>query len=259
MRIKMKKRTGRKEKIYKKYSLLWISVIALVVLDISVVSVSAYFSDREEKRNRITVGDSNIEIVEEFDPPEKIEPGSHFTKKVCMKNLGKSDCFIRCRLELSSEEILPYLEFDIDKAKWSLKEDGYYYYREAVEVKKQTTNLLEEIQIKENAPSEVTEKGFSILVYAESYQQGKFEKNQWKEAWEHFERNQHAKVLKMDNQTVAASASGKTIQNTEQKAVSKLSKADGEVDIELKEYTLDEKGKETAWKNLSDTLPGRKL
>ena len=146
MRIKMKKRTGRKEKIYKKYSLLWISVIALVVLDISVVSVSAYFSDREEKRNRITVGDSNIEIVEEFDPPEKIEPGSHFTKKVCMKNLGKSDCFIRCRLELSSEEILPYLEFDIDKAKWSLKEDGYYYYREAVEVKKQTTNLLEEIQ-----------------------------------------------------------------------------------------------------------------
>ena len=116
MKIKMKKRTGRKEKIYKKYSLLWISVIALVVLDISVASVSAYFSDREEKRNRITVGDSNIEIVEEFDPPEKIEPGSHFTKKVCMKNLGKSDCFIRCRLELSSEEILPYLEFDIDKA-----------------------------------------------------------------------------------------------------------------------------------------------
>ena len=212
MRIKMKKRTGRKEKIYKKYSLLWISVIALVVLDISVASVSAYFSDREEKRNRITVGDSNIEIVEEFDPPEKIEPGSHFTKKVCMKNLGKSDCFIRCRLELSSEEILPYLEFDIDKAKWSLEEDGYYYYREAVGVKKQTTNLLEEIQIKENAPSEVTEKGFSVLVYAESYQQGKFEKNQWKEAWEHFERNQHAKVLKMDNQTVAASASDKRIQ-----------------------------------------------
>ena len=66
MRIKMKKRIGRKEKIYKKYSLLWISVIALVVLDISVASVSAYFSDREEKRNRITVGDSNIEIVEEF-------------------------------------------------------------------------------------------------------------------------------------------------------------------------------------------------
>ena len=176
-----------------------------------------------------------------------------------MKNLGKSDCFIRCRLELSSEEILPYLEFDIDKAKWSLEEDGYYYYREAVGVKKQTTNLLEEIQIKENALSEVTEKGFSVLVYAESYQQGKFEKNQWKEAWEHFERNQHAKVLKMDNQTVAASASDKRIQNTEQKAVSKLSKADGEVDIELKEYTLDEKGKETAWKNLSDTLPGQKI
>ena len=86
----------------------------------------------------------------------------------------------------------------------------------------------------------MTEKGFSVLVYAESYQQGNFEKNQWKEAWEHFERNQHAKVLKMDNQTVTASASGKTIQNTEQKAVSKLSKADGEVDIELKEYTLDE-------------------
>ena len=92
MRIKMKKRTGRKEKIYKKYSLLWISVIALVVLDISVVSVSAYFSDREEKRNRITVGDSNIEIVEEFDPPEKIEPGSHFTKSLYEKS-GKIGLF----------------------------------------------------------------------------------------------------------------------------------------------------------------------
>ena len=72
MRFKMEKRTGRKEKIYKKYSLLWIGMIALVVLDISVASVSAYFSDREEKRNRITVGDSNIEIVEEFEKPQYI-------------------------------------------------------------------------------------------------------------------------------------------------------------------------------------------
>ena len=128
MRIKMKKRTGRKEKIYKKYSLLWISVIALVVLDISVASVSAYFSDREEKRNRITVGDSNIEIVEEFDPPEKIEPGSHFTKKVCMKNLGKSDCFIRCRLELSGSSRSEKTDHksagrDSDKRKCSIRSD----------------------------------------------------------------------------------------------------------------------------------------
>ena len=263
IRIEKVKRNDKKHKNKKKYSLLWICVIALVVLDISVASVSAYFSDREEKSNRITVGDSNIDIIEEFDPPEEIEPGSHFTKKVCMKNLGKSDCFIRCRLELSSEEILPYLEFDIDKENWSKEADGYYYYQEAIEVGKQTTNLMEEVQIKENAPSEVTEKGFSILVYAESYQQGKFEKSQWKEAWEHFERNQHVKILKLDNQTVSALASDKTIQNTAQeatqKAVSKLSKADGEVDIELNEYTLDEEGREVAWKDLSDTLPGQKI
>lgn len=253
MRIGIRKRTAGK------YGLLWICVIALVVLDISIASVSAYFSDKEEKSNPITVGDSNIDIIEEFDPPEEIEPGSHFTKKVCLKNLGKSDCFVRCRLELSSEEILPYLEFDIDEANWRLEEDGYYYYQEAVEVGKQTTNLMEEVEIKENAPSDVTEKGFSILVYAESYQQGKFEKNQWKEAWKHFERNQHTKILKPDNQAISAFASDKMIQNTVEKATSKLSKADGEVDIELKEYTLDEKGKEVAWKDLSDTLPGQKI
>lgn len=243
----------------REYSLLWICVIALIALDISVASVSAYFSDKEQRVNKVTVGDSNIEIIEEFDPPEEIEPGDSFTKKVRIKNLGKSDCFVRCRIELSDEEILPYLEFDIDKENWSKESDGYYYYKEALEVGNQTGNLMEQVKIKESAPLKVTEKGFSILVYAESYQQGNFKKNQWKEAWTHFEKNQQKSTLETKNEPVAVLAADKTIQNTVKKATNKLSMADGEVDIELNEYTLDEAGKEVQWKDLSDTLPGQKI
>ncbi|MCA5960282.1 hypothetical protein LC724_07180 [Blautia sp. RD014234] len=104
-------------------------------------------------------------------------------------NKGKSSCFIRCRLLMDDEEILPYLHLGIDSENWEKSEDGYYYYKSALEMGEITTELLRQITVSEGAPEELLKRGFSLSVYAESYQQGQFLKDAWQEAWKHFDRN----------------------------------------------------------------------
>jgi len=90
---------------------------------------------------------------------------------------------------MDDEEILPYLHLGIDSENWEKSEDGYYYYKSALEMGEITTELLRQITVSEGAPEELLKRGFSLSVYAESYQQGQFLKDAWQEAWKHFDRN----------------------------------------------------------------------
>ena len=214
----------------------------------------AYLSDREQTVNKITPGDSKIEILEEFDPPKSLNPGDVFTKKVEIRNLGKSSCFIRCRLIFDREDLLSHLILDLDTANWCLEPDGYYYYVHAVKAGACTSKLLQKITVKEDIPEELLKEEFSIYVYAESYQQGEFQEKEWKKAWEYFERN------KKEETVLAAKNENRRIYGADEKTKKKtLQKAEGKVDIELKEYTVDEKGKEIPWKNPEHTLPGQEI
>lgn len=225
-----------------------------ILLTGGMVTAYAYLSDKDQIANRITPGDSNIEIVEEFDPPESLKPGDVFTKTVEIRNLGKSACFIRCRLVFDREDLLPYLIMDTDTDNWCLEPDGYYYYQTAVKEGACTSRLLRQITVKEEMPEELLKEDFSIYVYAESYQQGDFEEKEWKKAWEYFERNQkEANTLTVKNQKRKIYGA-----DLEEKKKT-LQKAEGKVDIQLKEYTVDEKGREIPWKNPEHTLPGQEI
>lgn len=171
---------------------LLLLILLLTAAGLAVGVGSAYFSDQDARSNRIKPGDSNLEITEEFHPPDELKPGEVIAKSVQITNKGKSSCFVRCRLLLDDEGILPYLNLGPDTENWVKAEDGYYYYKSALEIGEITTELLKQIEVAKDAPEELLKRGFSLNVYAESYQQGQFLKEAWQEAWKHFEKNQKA-------------------------------------------------------------------
>ena len=179
----------RKKERLKEAAALLLLILLLTAAGLAVGVGSAYFSDQDARSNRIRPGDSNLEITEEFHPPDELKPGEVIAKSVQIANKGKSSCFIRCRLLMDDEEILPYLHLGIDSENWEKSEDGYYYYKSALEMGEITPELLRQITVSEDAPEELLKRGFSLSVYAESYQQGQFLKEAWQEAWKHFDRN----------------------------------------------------------------------
>ena len=168
---------------------LCLLILLLVVSGLAVGIGSAYFSDTEMRKNEITVGNSELEIIEKFEPPEQVNPGDTIIKKVRIQNTGKSESFIRCRLFLDNEDILPYLKLKLDEISWAREKDGYYYFKKSLLPGELTSELLGQVEIAGDTPESLLEKGFVLNVYAESYQKGTFGKEAWQEAWRHFERN----------------------------------------------------------------------
>lgn len=180
----------RKREMLRDGGALLLLILLLTASGLAVGVGSAYFSDQDARSNKIRPGDSNLEITEEFHPPNELKPGEVIAKSVQVINKGRSNCFIRCRLLMDDEEILPYLTLETDTDNWEKSEDGYYYYKSALEIGEITTELMKEIVVSEDVPEELLKRGFALSVYAESYQQGQFLKDAWQEAWRHFEKNQ---------------------------------------------------------------------
>lgn len=177
----------------------------LLVLGISFGGTYAYLISSDTVKNEFVVGENSIEVVEEYDPPEKLEPGTSFTKIPYIENTGNLSCFVRVRIDFSdsrAEEFCELLEMDTENWDYDAA-DGYYYYKKLLEPKKDTadstdtgyvtTPLFKKVFIK-------TEKAdgtsyamadmidFDILIYAESCQHndhdGACADKEYKTVWE---------------------------------------------------------------------------
>ena len=152
--------------------------------------------------------DNDRELARRVKPIEReIDQKERDIESLCMKLLLQQQPVARDLRQISSAlkmisdlerigdqasdiaEILPYLHLGIDSENWEKSEDGYYYYKSALEMGEIATELLRQITVSEGAPEELLKRGFSLSVYAESYQQGQFLKDAWQEAWKHFDRN----------------------------------------------------------------------
>ncbi len=87
----------RKKERLKEAAALLLLILLLTAAGLAVGVGSAYFSDQDARSNRIRPGDSNLEITEEFHPPDELKPGEVIAKSVQIANKGKSSCFIRCK------------------------------------------------------------------------------------------------------------------------------------------------------------------
>ena len=150
-----------------------ILVVAMLAVFASIAATGtlAYFTAEESTVNVITSGGIGIEIVEktvadsgaEVDFPEEgisnVMPGTSASKIVRIKNTGKSDAWIRVKMESTivsadGQELPieigetakePVMECEILEG-WSDGGDGYYYYNEPVGPEGFTKELIDTVK-----------------------------------------------------------------------------------------------------------------
>ena len=163
-----------------------LGILACAVI-LSMTGIMAYLADGETAVNQSVIGGNRVEIVEEYDPPEEVKPGTVIHKDVKVKNVGHSDCYVRVMAVFSDSAMADHCTVD-----WNLNDfvynqtDGYYYYPGVLEKSESTPSLFTTVTVSGSA-DEKDIVPFSIIVYAESYQAGGF--SDYQDAWQHFERN----------------------------------------------------------------------
>ena len=128
-------------------------LIAAVVICLSLTAYGtlAYFTAEDTAHNVITSGGINIELLEWADEektepfPENgvsgVMPGTEVTKVVEIRNTGSGDAWIRVKVEkniqlaqgVEGDVDTSLMVLDFDEDFWILGEDGYYYYKEALQ------------------------------------------------------------------------------------------------------------------------------
>jgi len=130
-----------------------IFVVSLIAICLSLLGFGtmAYFTSEDTTHNVITSGGVNIDIQEWADKEKTVRfpddgvtgvmPGTDITKIVEIKNTGSSDAYVRVKVE--KDIVLPdetagtpdlgLMKIDFDQTYWILGDDGYYYYKTALQ------------------------------------------------------------------------------------------------------------------------------
>lgn len=125
--------------------------VALLVCTMSVGTTLAYFTaNAEAEGGHVLELGHFTKIREEF---------SNWTKHVTLTNTGDRDCYVRLKAFSSSDLELNYIS---QSEKWSLGDDGYYYYSDIVPIGGET----EPIDIKIDIPEGYTQD-FNVVVIQE--------------------------------------------------------------------------------------------
>ena len=148
---------------------LFVLVVIVAFASLAAYGTLAYFTDSETAHNIITSGEIDIALLGWADSDKStpvslddgtydVMPGTTITKIAEVKNVGSNAAYVRVKvakdLKLAEgktgEANLDVIEIDWNTTDWLLQEDGYYYYRTAVE------------------PGETTEPLFTTVPFAET-------------------------------------------------------------------------------------------
>lgn len=165
-----------------KKKILTLSVAALLTVTAAVGGTLAYFTDTDEETNVFTVGNIDIDLVEEFEDDALLMPGTKtqnaVNKDVWVKNVGKNDAWVRVKVsvpahldvltdpsenyeDVAAGNILHWNTVAGNEAIWNVakanneavpSEDGKYnvytfYYNEKLSAGKQTAQLLDQVYL----------------------------------------------------------------------------------------------------------------
>lgn len=168
----------------KKKILTMVAAVALVAV-IGVGATLAYFTDKDSKTNVVTMGKVDIDLEEPVfsenpdDTITDVKPNQNIVKdpKITVTE-GSLDAYVRAKIEFDGlndqqiKDILPLI--NIDKTKWFLSTDGYYYYKDKMAAG-ESVYLFQNVKIPENWGNEVSGLTFKINVFAEAIQADSFE------------------------------------------------------------------------------------
>lgn len=174
-----------------KKALTMVGALALVGA-LGIGSTLAYFTDKADAENVITMGHVDIEISEpKFDLATNktkkitnIVPGDTIAKDptITVKE-GSEDAYIRAKLvfdavegsvALTSQQKTDILNnLNIDDTKWYLAADGYYYYKDAVTAGA-SVEMFDTLVIPSKWGNEAANLSFVLEVSAEAIQKDNF-------------------------------------------------------------------------------------
>ena len=165
-----------------KRKILCLSVLAIMLAILAAGSL-AYFTAEGRARNVITTGSVEIELNEwsdenktqPFENLEGVMPGMTVTKIAEIKNTGKSDAWIRVKIEKTIElkrEGTPdtdLVELGLNTTEWTEK-DGYYYYNKALKPGETTEPIFTNVTFKATMGNEYQNATAKVDVYAQAVQ-----------------------------------------------------------------------------------------
>ena len=165
-----------------KRKILCLSVIA-IMLAILAAGTIAYFTAEGRARNVITTGSVEIELkewaddnkTEPFKDLEGVMPNTTVTKIAEIKNIGKSDAWIRVKIQKSIE--LKYdgtpdtdlVELNLNDTDW-ITDGEYYYYKNALKPGETTTPIFTSVTFKAAMGNEYQGAKATVDIYAQAVQ-----------------------------------------------------------------------------------------
>lgn len=166
----------------------------ILCLSISAYGTLAFFTADGTTHNVITSGGVDIKIVEkgengvDFMQNQTVMPGKTITKIVTVKNEGKTDAWVRVKLTPKIEFSKAYqkghpndiadlalmklnlAQNDDGTGKWTLQNDGYYYYSEPLVAGQTTEALLQSVAFDAAMPNAYQNATAQVIITAEAVQ-----------------------------------------------------------------------------------------
>lgn len=160
-------------------------VLALVLIGaVGIGATLAYFTDKEEATNIVTMGHVDIELTEDAwthgeEGITGVMPGQVIAKDPTITVAqGSLDAYVRVKLTVTGfegmEDADAYKKDILDSLVlndgWSKKADGYYYYSEKLTAGASTTAVFDNVVIPYDWTNAVADAKFNIEVVAEAIQ-----------------------------------------------------------------------------------------
>jgi len=156
-----------------KKQILTLGLVAVLSAAAAISGTLAYFTDKEVKTNKFTVGNVDIDLKEEHWDPDKathVYPGQVLEKDPVVTNIGSNDCYVRVEVtnlkQFGTEGDIVYIStekkdgktvdvegklganwvFDAD-ASYKKEDSAYFYYTKPLKPNEKTTALFEKIKL----------------------------------------------------------------------------------------------------------------
>lgn len=157
-----------------KKKILTLGLVAVLSAAAAISGTLAYFTDKEEKTNKFTVGNVNIELKEDHWDPDKathVYPGQVLEKDPVVTNIGSNECYVRVEVtnlkQFGTEGDIVYISteknaektvdiegklganwvFDADASYKNGEDSAYFYYTKPLKPNENTTALFEKIKM----------------------------------------------------------------------------------------------------------------
>lgn len=151
------------------------STIMLALLLVAGGTLAWFTASADPVNNNFTAGTLKIELIDEFEGADNVNPGDCYDKIVYVKNNGTKKAMVRIKAKFLVEgNEVTFADLGgvigIDLLNGWVHHNGYYYYPKVVEPGTSTKNAIEEVCFSCEMGNEYQGKTFAIVIEADAIQ-----------------------------------------------------------------------------------------